>query len=646
MNDVNYIRVAACSPMVKPCDIDYNIAQIEACFRECAEKGVALAVFPELSVTGYTCADLFQQDLLIEKAREALTVLARRVKDVGAALVVGVPVENQSRLYNCAAWIENGRIQGIVPKTHVPNYGEFYERRWFAPASEPHSPFLSFVDLDGMEYDVPFGRILFESGHATVGIEICEDLWVPNPPSSMMCMNGAKIILNLSASNELIGKHTYLKQLISGQSARCRCAYVYSSSGANESSSDLAFCGNAIIYEDGKLLAESDRFVFAPRTAVADIDVDALKHDRIHFNTFATNSEPHMDIKVRVNSLTPVENDDSLFAYRHINIHPFVDSDPDKLRERCDEISSIQAWGLAVRLNAIGCKHAVIGVSGGLDSTLAMLVTCKAFDMLGLPHENIQGITMPGFGTTERTHGNADKLMELLGVTKREIPIGDAVKLHFRDIGHSGTTHDVTYENSQARERTQILMDMANMLNGIVIGTGDLSELALGWCTYNGDHMSMYAVNASVPKTLVKYLVEGYASSSDNPALTAVLTDIVNTPISPELLPADKMDNIKQKTEDLVGPYELHDFFLYNMLRYGMSPKKIYLMACKGFKGIYSEATITHWLKTFYRRFFSQQFKRDCMPDGVKVGSICLSPRGDWRMPSDASRNLWLSQLE
>lgn len=641
MHKFGYFRVAAVSPLVRPADIDHNVSEILQCIKSCASMGVQLAVFPELSVTGYTCADLFGQELLLKKAVEALETIAKDSKEYKIVAIVGAPIICNGRLFNCAVVISNGKILGIVPKSHIPNYGEFYERRWFASALELQSD----IELQIGSRNVMFGtHQLFELDGVRFGIEICEDLWVPNPPSSRLCMAGADVILNLSASPELIGKHKYLLELISAQSARCRCGYVYASAGTGESSTDLAFCGKAIVAENGVILAESKRFELGTKISVADLDIQILRADRLHFNTFHNDSSVS-DIHIHTLPVSASELPDA-GKYRKINAHPFVDSNPNLLAERCNEISSIQSWGLAMRLKAIGCKKAVVGISGGLDSTLALLVTVKAFDMLGLDRKGIIGITMPGFGTTHRTKSNADLLMEILGVTRFEIPIGEAVKVHFKDIGHDGFTPDVTYENSQARERTQILMDVANKENAIVIGTGDLSELALGWCTYNGDQMSMYAVNASIPKTLVKYLVSGYADATNNPTLHKVLTDIIDTPISPELIPADSDGDIAQKTEDLVGPYELHDFFMFNLMRYGMPPSKIFHLARKAFYNQYSDDEILHWLATFSRRFFSQQFKRSCMPDGVKVGSVCLSPRGDWRMPSDASSALWNKEIE
>ncbi len=659
MENFGFIRVAACSPEVKPGNVYFNTDRISENVRRCVAEGAKVVLFPELSITGYTCADLFGQSLLIDSVIPALDSLARQFAGYDTSIVVGAPIRYNGCLYNCAAVIGDGRIQCIVPKTYLPNYGEFYEKRWFTSGENVNGSVTipAVPDNSGQtgheEYQAPISTsLLFETHGVRFGIEICEDLWVPNPPSSALSMSGADIILNLSATNELIGKHRYLVDLIRNQSARCRCGYVYASAGTGESSTDLAFAGNCIIAENGSILAHSERFMMGEKRAFADLDIESLRHDRTHFGTFHEGNHSPAPQTIRIGNINYANTDtdsENLLKYRKIKAHPFLDENPEELAERCDEISSIQAWGLATRLRAIHCTKAIVGISGGLDSTLALLVTVKAFDMLGLDRKGIIGITMPGFGTTDRTKSNATELMEQLGVTDREITIGQAVKQHFSDIGHNPAVHDVTYENSQARERTQILMDVANQENGIVIGTGDLSELALGWCTYNGDQMSMYGVNASIPKTLVKYLVGGYESEAlerGDKRLAEILRDIINTPISPELLPPDENDNIEQKTEDLVGPYELHDFFIYHMLRFGSRPKKIEMLANRAFAGKYDSRTIRHWLRTFYRRFFNQQFKRSCMPDGVKPGSVCLSPRGDWRMPSDASSELWLRELD
>lgn len=639
MENYGYVRTAAVKPILRLGDVKANVKEIKNQLLHLKKEEVDLAVFPELSLTGYTCADLFFQTSLQEAAIQGLKELIDFSRAIPTIFAVGLPFSLGVSLYNCAAVIGNGRLYGLVPKCFLPNYNEFYEKRWFTSAPEK----VTTANFDGEE--VPFGsRLIFESGSFRFGVEICEDLWVPNPPSSDMATNGAQIILNLSATDEVAGKHAYLLDLISQQSARCRCGYVYASAGYGESSTDLAFSGNCIIAENGNILREGKRFSMESERVIADIDVELLQNDRMRHNSFGDgirkidNSNIPLNLSKATSARVP--------KYRKFNPTPFVEKDEARLQARCREISSIQAWGLARRLSAIGCRSAVIGISGGLDSTLALLVTVKAFDMLGLDRKGILGVTMPGFGTTSRTRGNAWTLMERLGITIKEVPINDAVQLHFKDINHDPKVTDATYENSQARERTQILMDLANQTGGIVIGTGDLSELALGWCTYNGDQMSMYGVNASIPKTLVRDLVKGYLLESEDELTINTLEDIINTPISPELLPAFETGEIAQKTEDFVGPYELHDFFLHSMLRHSFSPSKIFMSACKAFEGLYPPTTIKKWLKTFYRRFFTQQFKRSCMPDGVKVGSVCLSPRGDWRMPSDAVSNLWIEEVE
>lgn len=608
--------------------------------RQASEKGVQIIAFPELSVTGYTCLDLFAQQTLLDGAEEALLQLVSNTADLDILTIVGVPLRTENRLINAAVVFQKGAIRGVVPKTYLPNYKEFQEQRWFTSATELRE---STISIGEEEY--PMGsHLLFRSGRLTAGIEICEDLWVPVPPSSLLAMEGANIIFNLSASNELIGKHAYLRSLICQQSARCMTGYVYASSGFGESSTDLVFAGNGIIAENGNLLAESPRFTMEEQLVISEIDIETLQNDR-QVNTsfmYGTSGLPKekaqvVDFQVRI--------PDGFSLTRPVDPHPFTPSG-EALKERCEEIFHIQVAGLAKRLVHAHAQTAVVGISGGLDSTLALLVTVMTFDALKMPRGQIIGITMPGFGTTDRTYTNACDLIRSLGVTLKEIPIKEACLQHFRDIDHDPSVHDVTYENSQARERTQLLMDVANQKNGLVIGTGDLSELALGWATYNGDHMSMYGVNGSIPKTLVKYLVEWVANHKVDDASRLTLLDIVDTPISPELIPADENGNIKQKTEDLVGPYELHDFFLYHFLRFGSHPSKIYFLAQKAFAGIYDNATVKKWLYTFFRRFFQQQFKRSCLPDGPKVGSVSLSPRGDWRMPSDAVSRLWLEEIE
>lgn len=637
-----FLRVASCAPQVRVADVDYNLSQISAHIDELLNRNVELAVFPEMSLTGYTCADLFHNRTLIDAARRALVVLKDRSRNWPMCVVVGLPVEHNGAMYNCAAVIRAGHVH-LVAKTYVPNYNEFYERRWWRPLPSCMS---MRVALDDDTEVTMCNESIFEWAGARVGVEICEDLWVPVPPSCRLAMAGAQVVVNLSASDDLIGKYDYLRKLISQQSARCLCAYAYAGAGWGESSTDLVFDGKAIIAENGSILASSKRWDPADNTVVADVDIEALERDRMHMTTFADCAEREGADVISVSHVGSPEcadRGDDTSLLRYIDPRPFVPSDASAKEERCDEILNIQVAGLAKRLDAIGCRTLVVGISGGLDSTLALLVAVRTFDRLGLDRKGIVGITMPGFGTTDRTHNNATSLMEELGVTAMEIPIGPAVTQHFSDIGQDPSAHDVTYENCQARERTQILMDMSNRLGGIVLGTGDLSELALGWATYNGDHMSMYGVNAGVPKTLVKHLVDYYAhqpSTSDR--VRSLLLDIIDTPISPELVPAAADGEILQKTEDLVGPYELHDFYLYYMLRYGFTPERIYFLARHAFtQEQYDDATLSKWLDTFMKRFFQQQFKRSCLPDGPKVGSVCLSPRGDWRMPSDASSNMW-----
>lgn len=632
----DFFRAVSCSPKVTVANVGANTDAILAMLAEHEASAPDLVVFPEMCLTAYTCADLFHSSTLLDAA---LGGLGRLVDECPAGIplvIVGMPLHHDGALYNCAVAITRGKVLGVVPKTYLPTYNEFYERRWFAPApSQPGS-----IDL-GPLGTVPFSTdLLFEVDGVKVGVEICEDLWVTIPPSCTLALNGAEIVANLSASDDVIGKYAYLRQLLSQQSARCICGYLYASAGFGESTTDLVFNGKNLICENGRILAESDRHLMRPKSAVADIDIAALRHDRIHTSTFADCQRANRRQTDVAATGTRAANRTGLL--RHVDPLPFVPADKENLADRCEEIIQIQTAGLCKRLDATGCRCLVIGISGGLDSTLALLVAVRAFDALGLDRKGIIGITMPGFGTTDRTHNNAVTLMEALGVTSREISIADAVNLHFRDIGHDPAKHDVTYENSQARERTQILMDVANQTGGMVLGTGDLSELALGWATYNGDHMSMYAVNAGVPKTLVRHLVSYFATELADGEGRKALLDVVDTPVSPELLPPDAQGNIAQKTEDLVGPYELHDFFLYYMLRYGFTPARIYLLAQKAFDGRFDDETIRKWLGTFMRRFFAQQFKRSCLPDGPKVGSVTLSPRGDWRMPSDASSAEWM----
>lgn len=636
-----YVKVAAAVPCVKVADCEFNAGQIEKQIIIAEGKGVQIIAFPELSVTGYTCGDLFAQQLLIEEAEMGLIQIVNNTRQLDIISIVGMPVALNGSLLNAAVVIQKGKVLGVVPKTYLPNYKEFYEKRWFTSACDVTE---TSVRLCGQV--VPLGKnLLFETSDTTFGIEICEDLWAPVPPSSTLVLQGAEIVFNLSADTESIGKHAYLRSLISQQSARCIAGYVFSSCGFGESTTDVVFAGNGLIYENGVLLAASERFSFEEQIVISEIDVEYLRTERRVNTTFAScRSYTPVDASaIRIS--TEYVNSKDLNLTRTFDVHPFVPQGP-TLDERCEEIFSIQTSGLAQRLRHTRAKSAVVGISGGLDSTLALLVCVRTFDKLGWSRKGIVGVTMPGFGTTDRTHTNAVELMNSLGVTVREVSIKDACLQHFKDIGHDASVHDVVYENSQARERTQILMDIANQTSGLVIGTGDLSELALGWATYNGDHMSMYGVNGSVPKTLVKHLVKWVAENGMDEASRATLLDIVDTPISPELIPADEAGNIKQITEDLVGPYELHDFFLYYFMRCGFRPSKIYFLATRTFKGTYDEETIKKWLSTFFRRFFNQQFKRSCLPDGPKVGSIAISPRGDWRMPSDASVNAWLKEVE
>ncbi len=722
--EFGFIRVAAATPRVKVADVDANVEEICRMAEIAENEQVSILAFPELSVTGYSCGDLFAQELLVSRAEEGIKRLKTFSRGKSLTLVVGVPVRVRGSLYNCAAVIQNGSLKGIVPKIYLPTYNEFYESRWFSSGCDFLSDTLSAygriednakdcsspaagaeISYAGHKVNV-YPNMLFNVGRSTFAIEICEDLWTPIPPSSHHALAGAQIIVNLSASNEVLMKHQYRKQLISQQSARTISAYVYSSCGYGESTQDVVYAGSSLIYENGSLMAENKRFSLEAGMICADIDIDKLSVLRQKESTFHSvapdGTGDGLDARryFAVASGDGAATDFEKCLRRHIDPHPFVPGNAAERDERCREITDIQVMGLATRLAHIHSQTAVIGISGGLDSTLALIVTVLAFDKLGWDRKRIIGITMPGLGTTTRTHSNASDLMAALGVTSLEIPIGNAVAQHFSDIGQNPEVQDVTYENSQARERTQILMDVANKENGIVVGTGDLSELALGWATYNGDHMSMYAVNASIPKTLVRYLV-GWAAenhfesdvavaagrgavgacggivgaagdesacggvenrggvgnrgtlpetSSEDVAdrkrsVREILMDIIDTPVSPELKPADSEGNITQKTEDLVGPYELHDFFLYHIFRFGARPSKVYFLARKAFEGIYDDATILKWLNTFIRRFFAQQFKRSCLPDCPKVGSVSLSPRGDWRMPSDAWRTIFLNDL-
>ncbi len=631
-----FIKVAAVTPEVSVADVTANVKEIKKHMEETVSLGAKIVVFPELCITGYTCGDLFYQDLLLQRAKAGLLELAEASRNLDAIFFVGLPFCVNGKLYNVAAALNRGKILGLVPKINLPMYGEFYEARQFTPGwQEPIEVVLS------EQCQVPMGAgLLFsaaEMPQVCIGVEICEDLWVPNPPSISHCLAGANVIVNLSASDEVTGKNQYRRDLVLGQSARLYCGYIYASAGGDESTQDVVYSGHNLIAEAGSLLEES--VLFSNGCIMSELDVKRLEARRRTMSTYgvrpdATYRTLEFSVDVSKTALT-----------RYVDPAPFVPSDKNSLQKRCEEILDIQSMGLRKRLAHTGCKTAVVGISGGLDSTLALLVTVRAFEMLGLDKKGIVAVTMPGFGTTDRTYQNAVSMIEELGVTFREVSITKSVLQHFSDIGHDRNIHDVTYENGQARERTQILMDIANKENGMVIGTGDMSELALGWATYNGDHMSMYGVNASVPKTLVRHLVSYYATHCCEKRLSEVLFDVLDTPVSPELLPPED-GKISQKTEELVGPYELHDFFLYYLMRFGFTPKKIYRLAEIAFAKQYDKSTILKWLKTFYRRFFTQQFKRSCLPDGPKVGTVSLSPRGDLRMPSDASNAVWMEEIE
>ena len=644
------IKVATALPRVEVANVTFNTQDIENLIVKAEGKGVEILCFPELALTAYTCQDLFAQQLLLDEAEQGLLKLLELSRNVQLAVVVGLPVSHRGMLFNCAAVVQQGKIFGLVPKTYLPNYHEFYEKRWFSSASAlSHNESIRIcgqTTVIGVEQ-------LFHINDATFGIEICEDLWAPVPPSNNLALQGAEIVLNLSASNDLVGKTDYVRQLVKGQSARCHCAYLYAGAGFGESTQDLVFGGRAFIAENGTILAEANQFSLEPQLIISEVDVELLRSERRSNTSFSQSiaQQTAQQMPFKVAELEMVLREQA--STRTYDPLPFVPQGA-QLGTRCHEILNIQSLGLAKRLKHTHTNHLVVGISGGLDSTLALLIAVHTFDLLGLERKGIVGITMPGFGTTDRTYNNALLLMKELGITIREIPIAAAVRQHFADINHNEEVHDVTYENAQARERTQILMDVANQVGGMVLGTGDLSELALGWATYNGDHMSMYAVNASIPKTLVKHLVRWVADNIMEARCHDILLDIVDTPISPELLPADQQGQITQKTEDLVGPYELHDFFLYYTLRYGFKPSKIFRLAVSAFSTSdaarnvcsYPETTIAHWLHVFFHRFFQQQFKRSCLPDAPKVGSCSLSPRGDWRMPSDASANIWLAECE
>lgn len=638
LKEQGFVRVGAVVPKLKVADTEFNCNEIIKQIEIASNNKIQIAVFPELCITGYTCQDLFEQDILLEEAEKSLDKILEYTNNLDIICIIGMPIKAENQLFNTAVVIQKGRILGIVPKTFIPNYSEFYEKRWFTSSKNANNK-----EIEILGQKVPFGiDLLFKdkaNNEICFGIEICEDVWAVEPPSNKLSLLGANIIFNLSASNEVIGKKEYRRELVKMQSAKTISGYVYCSSGVNESTSDVVFSGESMIFENGSCLANNQRFDFESNMIFTEIDTKRLANDRRKNTSFMGNP---VDLEYREIEINIPDNIESLT--REYSKTPFVPEDKKKISEICEEILNIQSYGLAKRLLHTNINKTVIGISGGLDSTLAFLVIIKAYEILNLPKENIIAITMPGFGTTSRTHNNSMKLINEYGATFREINITKSSLQHFEDIGHDKNIKDVTYENAQARERTKILMDIANKENGLVVGTGDLSELALGWCTYNGDHMSMYAVNTSIPKTLVKYIIKWVAGNSKEECKN-IINDILYTPISPELLPPDEKGNIEQKTEEQVGPYILHDFFLYHFLRYGAEPKKIYILACKTFKQDFKKEEIKHWLQVFIKRFFTQQFKRNCMPDGPKVGTVSLSPRGDLRMPSDVNYNIWLKNL-
>ena len=640
MKKYGYVRVGAVVPEIEVGNVKFNTKEIIKQIKKSYNKKVQIVTFPELCLTGYTCSDLFFQEILLEKALDGLNKILNETKDISIISIIGMPLSVDNKIYNTAIVIRKGKILGVIPKTYIPNYNEFYEKRWFSTSFDVISDEITILNQV-----VPFGtNILFQDMEVQsicFGVEICEDLWSVNPPSNSHTVNGATIIFNLSASNEIIGKKEYRRNLVKMQSAKCICGYVYASSGVNESSTDVVFSGHSIICENGSILCENDRFDFKSNTIINDIDVQRIMNNRYKNTSFINDNKSKNYRKVLVNIKDKNEK-----LIRSYTKYPFVPKNETKRFERCEEIFKIQASGLAKRLKHTKIQKCVIGISGGLDSTLAFLVITRAFEILGIDNKNLIAVTMPGFGTTNRTYTNSINLIKNYGATLKEVNIKSACLRHFKDINHDENIHDITYENSQARERTQILMDIANKENALVIGTGDLSELALGWCTYNGDHMSMYAVNTSIPKTLVRYLVQYIADTTKDKRSKKTIYDILDTPISPELLPPDKYGKIKQKTEKSIGPYVLHDFYLYHFLRYGAPPKKIYYIACKTFEKDFTKEEIKKWLIVFINRFFSQQFKRSCMPDGIKVGTISLSPRGDHRMPSDADKEIWINELK
>jgi len=638
LKEQGFVRVGAVVPKLKVADTEFNCNEIIKQIEIASNNKIQIAVFPELCVTGYTCQDLFEQDTLLEEAEKALNRILDYTNNLDIICIIGMPIKAENQLFNTAVVIQKGKILGIVPKTFIPNYGEFYEKRWFASSKNANKKEIEILDQK-----VPFGiDLLFkdkENNEICFGIEICEDIWAVEPPSNKLALLGANIIFNLSASNEVIGKKEYRRDLVKMQSAKTISGYVYCSCGVNESTADLVFSGESMIFENGSCLINNQRFNFESNMIFTEIDTKRLANDRRKNISFMGNPVDLEYREIKINIPDNIEN-----LTREYSKTPFVPEDKKKISEICEEILNIQSYGLAKRLLHTNINKTIIGISGGLDSALAFLVIIKAYEVLNLPKENIIAITMPGFGTTSRTHKNSIKLINAYGAAFREIDITKSSLQHFEDIGHDKKMKDITYENAQARERTKILMDIANEENGIVVGTGDLSELALGWCTYNGDHMSMYSVNASIPKTIVEYIIKWVADNSKE-EYKNIINDILDTPISPELLPPDENGNIEQKTEEQVGPYILHDFFLYHFLRYGAEPKKIYILACKTFKNDFKKEDIKHWLQVFIKRFFTQQFKRNCMPDGPKVGTVSLSPRGDLRMPSDASYNIWLNNF-
>lgn len=638
LKEQGFVRVGAVVPKLKVADTEFNCNEIIKQIEIASNNKIQIAVFPELCVTGYTCQDLFEQDTLLEEAEKALNKILDYTNNLDIICIIGMPIKAENQLFNTAVVIQKGKILGIVPKTFIPNYGEFYEKRWFASSKNANKKEIEILDQK-----VPFGiDLLFkdkENNEICFGIEVCEDIWAVEPPSNKLALLGANIIFNLSASNEVIGKKEYRRDLVKMQSAKTISGYVYCSCGVNESTADLVFSGESMIFENGSCLINNQRFNFGSNMIFTEIDTKRLANDRRKNISFMGNPVDLEYREIKINIPDNIEN-----LTREYSKTPFVPEDKKKISEICEEILNIQSYGLAKRLLHTNINKTIIGISGGLDSALAFLVIIKAYEVLNLPKENIIAITMPGFGTTSRTHKNSIKLINAYGAAFREIDITKSSLQHFEDIGHDKKMKDITYENAQARERTKILMDIANEENGIVVGTGDLSELALGWCTYNGDHMSMYALNTSIPKTLVEYIIKWVADNSKE-EYKNIINDILDTPISPELLPPDENGNIEQKTEEQVGPYILHDFFLYHFLRYGAEPKKIYILACKTFKNDFKKEDIKHWLQVFIKRFFTQQFKRNCMPDGPKVGTVSLSPRGDLRMPSDASYNIWLNNF-